>query len=237
MTLNMLQTSRQNNNKTTFEELHGPFDFNKTPIAPLGTKALIYDDPDSRTSWAPHGTDAYYVSPALQHYRCLRFFTPDTRAFRTSGSYKLYPTHCKTPTISQADLTIQAANDLYKALSTPKLLQNKHPPQRNIHHIKALQDLTDIITNSTPPRVVPIETPPLEPAEPPRVNVPSTSVNPTAATNIYKTKLVHQRKTRSNTPMPTIIEEIEPTKNTTNQSNNQPKLAPTNPTTLPQCSP
>jgi hypothetical protein len=76
MTLNMLCTSRQNSNKTVYKELHGPFDFNKTPIAPLGTKALIYDDPDSRTSWAPHGIDAYYASPALRHYRCQSFFTP-----------------------------------------------------------------------------------------------------------------------------------------------------------------
>jgi len=60
----MLRTSRQNPNKTGYEELHGQFDFNKTPIAPLETRALIYDNPDSRTSWASHGTDAFYVSPA-----------------------------------------------------------------------------------------------------------------------------------------------------------------------------
>ena len=93
MTLNMLRTSRQNNNKTAFEELHGPFDFNKTPIAPLGTKALIYDDPDSRTSWAPHGTNAYYVSPALQHYRCLRF------SHQIQGHFALQdPTNYTQPT-------------------------------------------------------------------------------------------------------------------------------------------
>jgi len=76
MTFNMKRTSRQNSTKTAYEELKGPFDFNKSPLATLGNKALIYDDPDSRTSWAPHGTDAYYVSPALQHYRCLHLFQP-----------------------------------------------------------------------------------------------------------------------------------------------------------------
>ena len=205
MTLNMLRTSRQDNTKTAYEELKGPFDFNKTPLAPLGTKALIYDDPDSRTSWAPHGTDAYYVRPALQHYRCLRFLNSKTRAFRTSGSYKLYPTHCKRPTTSQADQTLQAANELYKALNLTPAQEHQLSTQQKLQHIKALQDLTNIITNSTPLRVEPNETPPLGPVTLPRVNVPSTSVNPTAATNIYKTKLVHQRKTRSNKPMPTII--------------------------------
>ena len=38
MTLNMLRTSRQDNTKTAYEELKGPFDFNKTPLAPLALK-------------------------------------------------------------------------------------------------------------------------------------------------------------------------------------------------------
>ena len=237
MTLNMLRTSRQNPNKTAYEELHGQFDFNKTPIAPLGTRALIYDDPDSRTSWAPRGIDAFYISPALLHYRCLRFFNPESRSFRTSGSYKLYPTHCTNPSISQADLTLQAANELCKTLQMSHAQKMMLSTQQKLQHTKALNELTDIITNSTPPRVVPNVTPPLEPVGPPRVNAPSTSVNPTSPNNIYKTKLVHQRKTRSNTPIPTIIEEIEPPNNTTNRSNNQPKVTINTPTTLPRRSP
>ena len=39
-TLNMLRTSRRNETVSAYEELCGPFDFNKTPLAPLGTKAL-----------------------------------------------------------------------------------------------------------------------------------------------------------------------------------------------------
>ena len=191
----MLRTSRQNNTKTAYEELKGPFDFNKTPLAPLGTKALIYDDPDSRTSWGPQGTEAYYISPALQHYRCIRFFNPETRAFRTSGSYKLYPTHCKHPTTSQADHTLHATNKLYKALKLTPAKENQLSTQRKLQHIKAFQDLTNIITNSTPPRVEHTnEAPPLGPVTLTRVNVPSTSVNPTSQNTIFKTKLVHQQK-------------------------------------------
>jgi hypothetical protein len=32
------------------------FDWNKTPLAQLGTKSLIFDDPRTRGTWAPHGT-------------------------------------------------------------------------------------------------------------------------------------------------------------------------------------
>jgi hypothetical protein len=66
LTLNMLRFSRWNPNKSANYEVYGSFDFNKTPLAPLGTKALIYDDPESRASWAPHATDGLYVGPSLQ---------------------------------------------------------------------------------------------------------------------------------------------------------------------------
>jgi hypothetical protein len=48
LTLNMLCFSRRNSNKSANQEVYGNFDFNKTPLAPLGTKALIYNDPVSR---------------------------------------------------------------------------------------------------------------------------------------------------------------------------------------------
>ena len=44
----MLCFSRRNSNKSANQEVYGNFDFNKTPLAPLGTKALIYNDPVSR---------------------------------------------------------------------------------------------------------------------------------------------------------------------------------------------
>ncbi len=76
LTLNMLCFSRQNPNKSANQEVYGSFDFNKTPLALLGTKALIYDDTASRASWAPHATDGFYIGPASNHYRCLRFYIP-----------------------------------------------------------------------------------------------------------------------------------------------------------------
>jgi hypothetical protein len=45
LTLNMLHFSHRNPKISANQELYGAFDFNKTPLAPLGTKALIYDNP------------------------------------------------------------------------------------------------------------------------------------------------------------------------------------------------
>jgi hypothetical protein len=64
----MLCFSQQNPNKSANQEVYGSFDFTTTPLALLGTKALIYDDPASHASWAPHATNGFYVGPASNHY-------------------------------------------------------------------------------------------------------------------------------------------------------------------------
>jgi hypothetical protein len=45
LTLNLLRFSRRNPLISANQELYGPFDLNKTSLAPLGDKALVYDDP------------------------------------------------------------------------------------------------------------------------------------------------------------------------------------------------
>jgi hypothetical protein len=52
LTLNMLHFSQQNPKKSANQEVYGSFDFNKTPLALLGTKSLIYNNPASRASCA-----------------------------------------------------------------------------------------------------------------------------------------------------------------------------------------
>ncbi len=47
LTLNMLRFSHHNPKISANQEVYGAFDFNKMPLAPLGTKAFIYDDPTS----------------------------------------------------------------------------------------------------------------------------------------------------------------------------------------------
>ena len=45
MTLNMLRTCRQDPTISAYKSLNGPFDYNKTPLAPLGFPAVIYNNP------------------------------------------------------------------------------------------------------------------------------------------------------------------------------------------------
>ena len=50
LTLNLLRPSRINPRLSTEAQLNGAFDFNKTPLEPPGTKALIYESYSDRCS-------------------------------------------------------------------------------------------------------------------------------------------------------------------------------------------
>jgi hypothetical protein len=141
LTLNMLCASQWNPNKSANQEVYSSFDFNKTPLAPLGTKALIYDDPASHASWAPHATNGFYIGPASNHYRCLRFYIPSTRRLRFSDTWCPYPTHCQIPVTLQHDLSIAAAADILQSLggTVPTTTTAK------IKHIRAIQKMTAIM--------------------------------------------------------------------------------------------
>ena len=52
----------------------------KKTLAPLGTKLPVHIKPEVRESWAPHATLAYYIGPALRHYRCYRVWITETNA-------------------------------------------------------------------------------------------------------------------------------------------------------------
>jgi len=152
LTLNLLRFLQRDTTKSANEEVNRKFDYNKTPLAPLGTKGLVYEDPTVRASWAPHGTDAYYVGPALKHYRCLHFYMPGTRRYHVADTWRLYPMHCTTPTISDTELPIIQATDTLTALggTVPS------STSESIERAQAIQQLRNILLpmlqhNAPPP--------------------------------------------------------------------------------------
>ncbi len=72
LTLNLLRGSRINPNLSAYAQVHGAFDYNRTPLAPPGTKVMVHEKSSVRGTWAPHAVDGFYVGPAMHHYRCYR---------------------------------------------------------------------------------------------------------------------------------------------------------------------
>ncbi len=69
LTLNLLRQSRINPRLSSEAQLNGAFDFNKTPLAPPGTRVIIHEQTGVRRTWSVHGTNGWYLGPAPEHYR------------------------------------------------------------------------------------------------------------------------------------------------------------------------
>ena len=50
-TLNLLRNSRLQPQLSAEAHCNGPFDYNTTPMAPLGCKVLVHEKPNQRGTW------------------------------------------------------------------------------------------------------------------------------------------------------------------------------------------
>jgi hypothetical protein len=64
LTLNLLRQSRMNPRLSAHSFLNGPFNFNRTPLAPVGTKVIVHENPSIRGTWDAHGVDGWYIGYA-----------------------------------------------------------------------------------------------------------------------------------------------------------------------------
>jgi hypothetical protein len=120
-TLNLMRASRIDPNMSAYEAIQGPYDWNCFPLAPPGCKAIIYESPDAQGSWGSHETNAWYLRPLVDHYRCIHYFIPETRAYQISGSAKLFPQHCQVPFLSTKDHLQELTNEMVSTLGAMKI--------------------------------------------------------------------------------------------------------------------
>ena len=119
ITLNLLRTSRVNPTLSAYTYLFGNFDFNKTPLAPPGTKVLIHKKSNTRGSWDYHGVEGWYVGPSLEHYRCLKCYNPDTFSEVDTDTVKLIPNVTPIPVYTDIDVIKQAVADILSIIKNP----------------------------------------------------------------------------------------------------------------------
>ena len=79
ITLHILWITRINTKLSAYAVLEGQLNFNKTPLTTPGTKALVYIDHTVISSCGTHAVDAWYTGPAMERYRCFKFWIPKTQ--------------------------------------------------------------------------------------------------------------------------------------------------------------
>ena len=216
LTLNMMRASRIDPTKSAHEVLYGKYDWNRYPLAPLGCRAVVYEDGDVRGSWASRGVDGWYLGPSTDHYRCDLYYIPETRGYRVSGSTELFPQHCQLPDMSPHQhfraLVDEMSDDATRQSLTPKgrrilnLLRDRitillaPPPTPEEQRVRSEeQRVIENAAREQEQRVIddaPIISIPRITDAPGIMN----SRNPTAKRTLKTTPRVHCRTTRNNTP-------------------------------------
>ena len=70
ITLNSLWHNGTNPLILTFKFIHGPFNFQATPMPSPGTKCLVHIKLNHWQTRAVHAEPAFYIRPLLYHYQC-----------------------------------------------------------------------------------------------------------------------------------------------------------------------
>ena len=69
VTLNMLPQPRINLKLSAHDQVFGTFNYQRTPLAPLGTKVIIHKRPDQRKTWDKHGLPGFMVNQARDNFQ------------------------------------------------------------------------------------------------------------------------------------------------------------------------
>jgi hypothetical protein len=100
-----------------------------------------------RGSWDPRAIDAWYLGPALKHYRCYRVWVWGTKSEHVADMLAWFPTKVQMPTVSSLDLVLAAAHDLIEALQHPSPGSPLAPTTDS--QTAALKQLADIFMDCT----------------------------------------------------------------------------------------
>lgn len=145
LTLNLLRASRINPKLSAYAAVFGQYSYNHTPIAPPGTHVLVHEKPDNHNSWAPHAVDAWYVGPALKHYRGYRTYVWETKSERISDTVTWLPKNVALPQLTPTESIIQSTEQITEALAKLYAINPSESLTQDDDHIKALQNFQAIM--------------------------------------------------------------------------------------------
>ena len=117
----MLRQSRINPKLSAHDQVFGTFNYQRTPLAPLGTKVIIHERPDQRKTWDKHGLPGFMVNRAEDHFRSWQVSVISTGATRVSDAIELLPTKYTMPKTSSNDRINAAFEEIAEALNNPKM--------------------------------------------------------------------------------------------------------------------
>ncbi len=108
LTLNLLCRATLNPRICAWKFFHGPFDFNKMPLGPVGCPVLIHTQPATQQSWDFHTKPDFYIGLALDSYCCFKLVKTDTKSQIILDTTKFCHSYLSVPVPSAKDKIIHS---------------------------------------------------------------------------------------------------------------------------------
>ena len=176
--LKLLLVSHINPNLSAYDQVHGEYDFNCTPLAPTSTRFIYNGKSAVWGTWETHSVDGWYVVSSIRRYQNFKVWIIETSSYLDVYTLSWFTSHVIIPHVSMTKYDTAAAQDLVTIMSNPAPESPFDP--FNDSHFQALFHLAQIFKQATEPDSIsptihipiPDVTPPRVPQyDPPRVHV------------------------------------------------------------------
>ena len=101
---------------SAYQHVHGAFDYNKMPLASLGSAVQMHENKSIRRSWDVRALNGWYLGTLHEHYRCHIIFCQKTRAKQISDTVFFQHRYIMQPVVTPSNQIVKAIDDLRSAL-------------------------------------------------------------------------------------------------------------------------
>jgi hypothetical protein len=126
---------------SAYQFMHGEFDYNKMPLAPLGCAVQMHESTNIQRTWNVHSLNGWYLGTSNKHYWCHTIYCTKTRAERISDTVFFQHRYLTQPVVTPTDATIKAMGDLRGVLK-------KNSNNIGAEEMKLLKQLDAVLSGS-----------------------------------------------------------------------------------------
>ena len=135
ITINLLCTSRIDPDKSDWEFMWGPFNYNATPLGPPGFRIIMHAKGTTRRTWDFKGIEGFYIGPAMNHYCCYTLLCNNTQAIVVSDTIIFRHQTLNLPFLTAEDCIIHCLSALTTAIRA------NQSPTRTDEQLLAIESL------------------------------------------------------------------------------------------------
>ena len=112
LTLNLLRQANIQPEISAWTYLMGAFNYDATPLGPLGFTVMIHKKTSNQKSWDFRSKEGWSVGVSFEHYRCQLVIPADTIDINVSDTVELLRHFITTPTLTPEDRILHGINTL-----------------------------------------------------------------------------------------------------------------------------